>query len=80
MENNQSFAPPEANYTGLNFKDVLINFLKHWLWFLFSILFCLVSSFIYLRYQIPIYQVKGTVLIRDDKKVLVFLKFQHSKI
>lgn len=52
----------------INIKDVLLKYMYHWRWFALSIIVCSVICFFYLRYQTPIYEVKASILIKDDKK------------
>ncbi len=51
-----------------NLKDIVSNYLKHWKWFLFSILFFMLAGFLYLKYTVPQYEVNASILIKDDKK------------
>lgn len=52
----------------INIKDIIFDYLHYWKWFVFSILFCLVMVFSFLRYNIVQYNVKTTILIKDEKK------------
>lgn len=38
----------------------------HWPWFILSIIICLISAFVYLRFQTPEYKMGGSVLIKDN--------------
>lgn len=38
-----------------------------WHYFLISGLLCIVAAFIYIHYSLPVYQAKGSVLIKDNK-------------
>ena len=49
-------------------KDLLIKYLFHWKWFVISISIALILGVVYLRYQVPQYEVNATILIKDDKK------------
>jgi len=42
--------------------------LSNWFWILFSILLCLIASYLYVRYTTPIYSIGARVLVNDDKK------------
>ena len=52
----------------IDFKAILLKYLQHWKWFLFSIFACLLISFLYLRYSTPEYSVYTNILIKGDKK------------
>ena len=51
-----------------NLKDLLIKYIFHWKWFVVSIIFGIIFGFVFLRYQVPQYEVNATILIKDDKK------------
>src|SRR5690606_38508899 len=51
----------------VNFRTELEKYLRHWPWFIISILICLTVAFLYLRYATPQYRVSATMLIKDDK-------------
>ena len=59
----------------INYQTLLQKCLKHWRWFVVSVLTCLILAFIYIRYTAPIYNVTASVLIqqRDQKGSLVGL-------
>ena len=40
----------------------------HWPWFVASVLICLIGAWGYLYFQIPVYQVSASIIIKDDKK------------
>jgi len=49
-------------------KDILIKYLYNWKWFVLSVVVSMISGFVYLRYQAPMYEVNASILIKDDKK------------
>lgn len=51
----------------LDLKETLDNYLKHWKWFLLSILIALILAFIYIRYATPKYAVQTQIQILEDK-------------
>ena len=58
--------PEEENF---NLYEIIFKYLIYWPWFVASVLVCLIGTFVYLRYQAPVYNVKSTVLIKEkDKK------------
>ena len=64
-ENEQEFFQEENSESGFNIKVIIGKLLHHWFWFIIGLMITLTISFMYLRYQIPIYQAKATVLIKD---------------
>jgi tyrosine-protein kinase Etk/Wzc len=51
----------------VNFKLLSATLLKNWYWFIISSALCVLLSFIYLRYTVPIYKTTAKVLITSDK-------------
>ena len=51
-----------------NFHAILKQYLYKWPWFLLSLILCLAAAYVYLLYQMPIYNVKASVLVKDEKK------------
>jgi capsular exopolysaccharide synthesis family protein len=49
-------------------KDLLDKYIGYWKWFLFGITVSLCFAFLYLRYQVPLYEVNASILIKDEKK------------
>lgn len=74
MSNQSTYAyAPYQVYDGEkepNLRVVLMRYLKHWPWFLLSVLVALGAAYAYSLYQVPVYQVKTSLLIKDDKKGL----------
>ena len=68
IENEQEFFQEENLDSGINIKELIGKFLHHWFWFVLGLMLSFIIAFVYLRYQIPIYQAKATVLIKDEKK------------
>jgi capsular exopolysaccharide synthesis family protein len=54
-----------------NLKDVLMKYLSYWKWFVLSAIVGLALGFVFLRYQIPVYEVNASILIKDDKKGVI---------
>lgn len=55
----------EQNESTIDYKVLLQKCLKHWRWFVVSVLTCLVIAFIYIRYTAPVYNVTAGVLIQQ---------------
>src|SRR5690606_6440565 len=60
--------PQEHEDEQIDIRALLLNYLRHWHWFVISIVLCLLLAFLYLRYATPQYEVRSTLLIKDDKK------------
>lgn len=59
----------EQDEFNINFQTLLQKCLKHWRWFVASVLACLIIAFIYLRYTTPVYNVSAGILIQQkDQK------------
>lgn len=52
--------------SSFNFKTIFAMFVLNWQWFVLSILICLCTALIYLRYKSPVYQVSVKMLIKDE--------------
>lgn len=53
--------------TSFDFRDVLRLLIKYWYLFLISFLFFIPAGNIYIKYVKPLYSIKTTVLIKDQK-------------
>jgi len=60
MNNLDSFKPAQV---GFDLKKEIRSFSKHWMWFLLSITFCMLSVFFYLRYTPPAYGASGKIML-----------------
>ncbi|MFC0181187.1 Wzz/FepE/Etk N-terminal domain-containing protein [Pseudarcicella hirudinis] len=58
----------DDNGQDFDIKGFLIKYLRHWYWFVISVVVCLSVAFLYLRYTTPIYNVSSVLLIKDEKK------------
>ena len=52
----------------VNYQELLFRYVIHWPWFVASVLICLIGAWGYLYFQIPVYQVSASIIIKDDKK------------
>ena len=50
----------------LNLYAIIFKYLVYWPWFVTSVLVCLIGTFIYLRYQTPVYNISSSVLIKEQ--------------
>ena len=53
---------------GFNLYGIIFKYLIYWPWFLASILVCLIGTFVYLRYQTPVYNISSSVLIKEQDR------------
>lgn len=56
----------EEETSSLNFKTIYEAVILHWEWFLLSIILCLGTAFMYLRYATPTYSAYAKILVKDD--------------
>lgn len=52
----------------INLKAILNKLLDKWIWFLLSIVICIIIAFLYTRYTAPVYQISAKILVNDDEK------------
>ena len=55
----------EQDELTIDYRMLLHKCLKHWRWFVASVLACLILAFIYIRYTAPVYNVTAGVLIQQ---------------
>ncbi len=55
--------PPSESFS---MYGILLKYMVYWPWFVASIFFCLVGAYVYLQYQIPVYNIKAAVLIKEQ--------------
>lgn len=48
-------------------REQIEQYLKYWPWFVVGVVLTLGTSFLYLRYSMPVYQTVATILIKDEK-------------
>ena len=63
-ENNMN----ELDEEKVDYQELLFRYVIHWPWFVASVLICLIGAWGYLYFQIPVYQVSASIIIKDDKK------------
>ncbi|MEG1685517.1 MAG: tyrosine protein kinase, partial [Bacteroides sp.] len=56
----------EADHVDI--RELMLNYLSHWKWFVVSILVCFALSILYLRCTPEEYNVSSTVILKDDDK------------
>ena len=63
---NQKFVDQEPEEDSFNLYAIIFKYLIYWPWFVASVLICLVGTYVYLRYQAPVYNVKSAVLVKEQ--------------
>lgn len=61
----RDFAEEESSF---DIRDIVFKLMLYWPWFLISVIICLCTGYIYLRYKAPIYETSGSVLIEEQNK------------
>ena len=71
MENNQPNNKMQQQIEEtLSLRDELEKYLYHWKWFVLSAFSALIVAFFYLRYATPKYEVKTSLLIKQDDNMM----------
>ena len=52
-----------------NIRETIFKYLSYWPWYILTVIVSLSIAYIYLRYQTPVYNIKASLLIKDEKKV-----------
>src|ERR1035437_3031078 len=65
---NEQFMFQEEEEEAINLKEVAFKYIIHWKWFVLSLLLALAFAFTYLRYQTALYEIKSSILVKDEKK------------
>lgn len=66
--NNYIDSEEESYEKSIDFVSLFFKYLSYWKWFVASIIVSLIIGVLYLKTTTPIYEVKSTVLLKDDKK------------
>ena len=48
-------------------KNLTLKLVLYWPWFVVSIIACIILALVYLRFQVPVYSINGSVIIKEDK-------------
>lgn len=56
----------EEHGSDFNYREIIDTFILHWHWFLISVVACVLCTYVYLRYQSPVYSSWMKVLIKDE--------------
>jgi tyrosine-protein kinase Etk/Wzc len=67
IEHNQpNTSNIEEQEESINLRALLMKYLIYWPWFIASVIVCLGVSFLYLRFQTPVYNSTASVLIKES--------------
>ena len=66
MYQKQEYLQEDEEKSSFDIKQVYTILVLNWKWFVLSIIICLGTAYIYLRYTTPIYQSQAKLLIKDD--------------
>ena len=67
-EKNYNMIQNQDEEEGINLYAIFFKYLIYWPWFIASVLICVIGTYVYLRYQTPVYNVKSAVLIKEQDK------------
>ena len=70
-ENSYNNNMSELDEEKVNYQEILFKYIIHWPWFIASVLACLIGAWVYLHFQTPVYQVSASIIIKNDKKMVV---------
>ncbi len=59
----------------INLKEIIEKYLRHWKWFIVSVVVSLTLAFIFLQYATATYQSKALILIKEDKDAKSLMDF-----
>lgn len=70
MAEEKSYNNPQMQEEeeSINLYAIFFKYLIYWPWFIASVLVCVIGTYVYLRYQAPVYNVKSAVLIKEQDK------------
>lgn len=57
----------EEESNNINLREILNNLIKHWKWFVISLVVCLTAGFVYSLKQTPTYRVNAVILIKSKE-------------
>src|SRR3954447_7573044 len=66
MQPNQVWKPGQQHENLL--RSIILKYLANWPLFLILLVICAAGAFLYLRYTVPLYEIKATIIIKDGQK------------
>ena len=71
MEKNQpTIKMQDQNEESLSIRNELEKYLRNWKWFVLCVLSAFIMAFFYMRYATPKYEVRATILIKQDDNMM----------
>lgn len=58
----------EESEKEINIQEIIKPYLRNWVWFIIVPIICLITTYFYLKFVTPIYNIQSSVLIKDAKK------------
>ena len=68
---NEKYTPQFQDNETINIRAELEKYLIHWKWFALGVIIALLGAYLYLRYSTPRYNASATILIKNDKNLLI---------
>ena len=68
IEQDKKYLIEDIHEDSIDLKELIFKYIRYWKWFVISVAAFLIIAAIYLRYTTRIYEVKSTVLLKDDRK------------
>ena len=65
---NNNLPQQQENTENVDIMSIIFRLLSHWHYFVISVILTLLLAFVFNKYSVPMYEVKSTVLVKDDKK------------
>src|SRR3954447_23230944 len=66
MQPNNVWKPGQQHENLL--RSILLKYIANWPLFLVLLVVCGSGAFLYLRYTVPVYEMKATIIIKDEQK------------
>lgn len=64
----QAAAPAAEEQQVIDFGKIFKNYLRHWWWFVISMIICLGLAFLYIKKKNPVYLVKSLVMLNQEEQ------------
>lgn len=68
MTDNQNWGDDQNTEESVNLYALFFKYMVYWPWFVASVLVCVIGTYVYLRYQTPVYNITSSVLIKEEDK------------
>jgi len=69
---NISGVSNKTSYNTINVRELAFKYIRKWYWFVISFFLCFAVAYLYLNVTIPNYEVKTTILLRQDNSTKGF--------